>query len=187
MSPSLNLNHGHTLEWLLELQGLYADYAAALDDRRYADWVDLFADDCSYRLQARENHDRGLPLCTLHFESKGMLRDRIYGIENTLFHQPYYQRHVIGPLRLVQASARATPLESMPTQPDSAQPVPESMPVQVEANYSVFRTRRNELTEVFNVGRYIDRVVREGGRLKFADKHVVFDSEMIPNSIIYPL
>ena len=44
----------------------------------------------------RENHERGFPLATLAFESKGMLRDRVYGIEETLFHDPYYQRHVVG-------------------------------------------------------------------------------------------
>ena len=151
----------------VQINTLYAQYAQALDERRYADWIELFAETSSYRLQPRENHDRGLPLCTMALESKGMLRDRIYGVENTLFHQPYYQRHLIGPLR-VEAS-------------DAAQAW------HVQGNYSVYRTRRNELSEVFNVGRFIDRVVREDGVLKFADKLVVFDSEMIPNSIIYPI
>lgn len=153
---------------LAEINELYAEYAAALDESRYQDWIALFAEECSYRLQPRENFDRGLPLCTLAFESKGMLRDRIYGIENTLFHQPYYQRHVIGPARLLGV-------------------VPEANGWRSEAHYSVFRTRRNELSEVFNVGRYRDHIVRVDGRLLFADKHVVFDSEMIPNSIIYPI
>ena len=88
-----------------ELDALYADYAAALDEARYDDWIALFTDDCEYRLQPRENHERGLPLATLAFESKGMLRDRIYGITTTLFHAPYAQRHVIGPLR-VRATGR---------------------------------------------------------------------------------
>lgn len=153
---------------LAEINELYADCSAALDERRYQDWIGLFTEDCSYRLQPRENFDRGLPLCTLAFESKGMLRDRIYGIENTLFHQPYYQRHVIGPARLLGDDVAADGWRT-------------------EANYSVFRTRRHELSEVFNVGRYIDRIVRIEGRLLFAEKHVVFDSEMIPNSIIYPI
>ena len=152
---------------LLELNALYAEYAAALDERRYTDWVALFAESCSYRLQPRENFDRQLPLCTLSFESKGMLLDRVYGIENTLFHQPYYQRHLIGPMSIRPGQAA-----------DSWR---------IQANYSVFRTRRNEMSEVFSVGRYIDQVVRENGELRFSDKHVVFDSEMIPNSIIYPI
>jgi salicylate 5-hydroxylase small subunit len=143
----------------------YAEYAAALDECRYSDWIDLFLDECSYTLKPRENHDRGLPLATLAFESKGMLRDRIYGIEQTLYHQPYYQRHLIGPLRVRQLDTGW----------------------RVETNYCVFRTRRNELSEVFNAGRYIDRVVRVDGVIRIAEKLVVFDSEMIPNSVIYPI
>jgi len=155
-----------------ELDALYADHAAALDDGRYDDWVDLFADDCEYLLQPRENFDRGLPLATLAFESKGMLRDRVYGITRTLFHAPYYQRHVIGPLRVLSASSAEG-----------------GDVLEVQAPYAVFRTRLHELSEVFSVGRSIDRVVRDAadGRLRFARRHVVFDSELIPNSIIYPI
>ena len=57
----------------------------------------------------------------------------------------------------------------------------------VEANYAVFRTKLSELTQVFNVGRYRDTVVRTEQGLKFAAKLCVYDSEMIPNSIIYPI
>lgn len=56
-----------------------------------------------------------------------------------------------------------------------------------EANYSVFRTKLSELSTVFNVGRYIDVVVRTAEGLRFASRLVVYDSEMIPNSIIYPI
>ena len=80
----------------LALTRLYADYALAVDSGQWELWPDFFADDCSYRLQPRENYDRGFPLCTLAFSSKGMLRDRVYGIKETLFHDPYYQRHVVG-------------------------------------------------------------------------------------------
>jgi salicylate 5-hydroxylase small subunit len=161
-----------------ELDALYADYGAALDDRRYDDWLDLFTEDCSYLLQPRENFDRGLPLATLSFESKGMLRDRVYGITQTLFHAPYYQRHLIGPLRLTANGAGAAPAAADGT-----------WQVAVEAPYAVFRTRLHQISEVFNVGRYLDMVVRErpGGRLRFAAKRAIFDSEMIPNSIIYPI
>ena len=145
---------------------LYADYAAAVDSGDWNLWPEFFVDACSYRLVPRENHDRGFPLATLSFESKGMLRDRVYGIRETLFHDPYYQRHVVG-APLVR-SVDADRIES-------------------EANYAVFRTKLNELSTVFNVGRYVDRVVRTPAGLKFESRLVVYDSEMIPNSIIYPI
>jgi len=40
---------------------------------------------------------------------------------------------------------------------------------------------------VFNVGRYLDTVVRTQAGLKFASRVCIYDTEMIPNSIIYPI
>jgi salicylate 5-hydroxylase small subunit len=40
---------------------------------------------------------------------------------------------------------------------------------------------------VFNVGRYLDTVVRTEAGWRFAARLCVYDSEMIPNSIIYPV
>jgi salicylate 5-hydroxylase small subunit len=150
----------------LEVEDLYARYIACLDQRRYDEWPDFFSEECVYRLQPRENFDRGLPLCTLAFESRGMLRDRVYGITQTLFHQPYYQRHLVSGLAILAV---------------------EEGVVAAEANYLVVRTRKNEPSEVFNCGRYFDRIVREDGVLRFREKLAVFDSELIPNSIIYPI
>ena len=146
---------------------LYARYASALDAADWDAWPEFFTEDCSYRLQPRENHERGFPLATLSFESKAMLRDRVYGIRETLYHDPYYQRHVVGtPLVREVVDGR----------------------IHCEANYAVFRTKLSQLTTVFNVGRTIDEVVRmPDGSLKFASRLVVYDSEMIPNSIIYPI
>jgi salicylate 5-hydroxylase small subunit len=119
-----------------------------------------------YRLQPRENHERGFPLATLSFTSKGMLKDRVYGIKETLFHDPYYQRHVVG-----------TPVVR------SVEPGR----LKCEANYAVLRTKLSDASTVFNVGRYIDTVVRTPQGLKFASRECIYDSEMIPNSIIYPI
>ena len=60
-------------------------------------------------------------------------------------------------------------------------------PSTCEANYAVFRTKLNELSTVFNVGRYLDEVVPTPNGLRFRSRTAVYDSEMIPNSIIYPI
>jgi salicylate 5-hydroxylase small subunit len=152
-------------DWLA-LNQLYADYASAVDSNHWDLWPDFFTDDCVYRLQPRENHERGFPLATLSFTSKGMLKDRVYGIQETLFHDPYYQRHVVG-APVVRESAEGR--------------------WRCEANYAVFRTKLSEVSTVFNVGRYLDTVVRTPAGLKFASRECIYDSEMIPNSIIYPI
>lgn len=153
-----------TWQALLRLQ---ADYAAAVDSGRWELWPDFFTADGVYKLQPRENHERGFPLATLAFDGQASLRDRVYGIKETLFHDPYYQRHVVG-----------APLVHGVGQDGS---------IRCEANYAVFRTKLNGMSTVFNVGRYLDRVVRTENGLKFAERYAIYDSEMIPNSIIYPI
>ena len=148
------------------VEDLYARYVKCLDAADFAAWPEFFIDDCTYKVQARENYDRKLPLAIIALESRAMLQDRVFGITTTLYHQPYYQRHIVSSFLIEeQAGGR----------------------IGVEANYAVFRTKQNNLTEVFNTGRYHDVLVRGSGGLKFRDKLCVYDSELIPNSLIYPI
>jgi salicylate 5-hydroxylase small subunit len=150
----------------MALSRLYADYALAVDSGHWDLWPEFFTEQCVYKLIPRENHERGFPLCTLSFTSKGMLKDRVYGIQETLYHDPYYQRHVVGApvVRRVEGEC-----------------------IHAEANYAVFRTKLDKQSTVFNVGRYIDTIVKTPEGLKFAERLCVYDSEMIPNAIIYPI
>ena len=150
----------------LALTQLYADYALAVDSGHWDLWPEFFTEQGIYKLQPRENFERGFPLSTLSFTSKGMLKDRVYGIQETLYHDPYYQRHVVG----------APVVRSV-----------EEGRIHAEANYAVFRTKLDKASTVFNVGRYIDTIVLTSEGLKFAERLCIFDSEMIPNSIIYPI
>jgi salicylate 5-hydroxylase small subunit len=150
----------------LEIEDLHARYAACVDSGDIAGWPEFFIEDCIYRIIPRENYERGLPLATLSFESKGMLRDRVYAATQTLFHQPYYQRHVMSGLRILGQEGDG---------------------VRCEASYLVIRTKRAEPSEVFNTGRYLDKLVRVDGELKFAERLCIFDSELIATSIIYPI
>ena len=150
----------------LAIQQLYADYAIAVDSGQWDLWPEFFTEKCVYKLQPRENHERGLPLATLFLTSKAMLKDRVYGITETIFHDPYYQRHVVGaPMVRQVADGR----------------------IHSEANYAVFRTKLDKESTVFNVGRYIDTIVPTPEGLKFAERLCVYDSEMIPNALIYPI
>ncbi|EON19192.1 salicylate-5-hydroxylase small oxygenase component [Cupriavidus sp. GA3-3] len=148
------------------LLSLFADYTRAVDNGDWDRWPEFFTEDCLYRVQPRENHERGLPLATLSLESKGMLKDRIYGIRETLFHDPYYQRHIVGAPLIREADGDR---------------------IVAETNYAVLRTKPDQMTDVYNVGRYLDTVVRTPAGLRFASRICVFDSEMIPNSLIYPI
>ena len=151
---------------LLALHELYSDYAAALDARELARWPDFFTEDGVYKLQSRENFDRGLPLATLAFESRGMLKDRVYGAAETIYHDPYVQRHIVGLPRLLAREGEV---------------------LRCEASYLVIRTKRDAMPEILSVGRYLDRIVATPEGLRLAERLVIFDNDLIPNSIIDPI
>ena len=149
-----------------QVDRLNADYAAALDDKRFDDWPGFFVEDGHYKVQARENFDRGLPLALIALESRGMMKDRVYGITQTIYHGPYYMRHVLSPARLLSDAGGC---------------------IAAQANYAVFRTRPGDSSEVYNVGRYIDEIVRTEAGLRFRSRLCVYDSEMVLYSLIYPI
>jgi salicylate 5-hydroxylase small subunit len=168
--PTVNDDSLRSLQLHHAIDRFNADYAATLDERRFDEWPGCFTEHARYWVQARENFDRGLPRALLALESQGMLRDRIYGASQTIYHGPYYTRHVISPARITQAGAG--------TQDD---------PVRAEANYAVFRTRPGSISEVYNVGRYIDAFVHTEAGWKLQERRCVYDSEMVLNSLIYPI
>ena len=153
-----------------EIDQLNAAYAAALDERRFNDWPEFFAQDGRYQLQSRENFDRKLPLCLMDLESRAMMQDRVVGITQTIYHAPYYTRHVLSPAQVLSEAGGV---------------------VHTQTHYAVFRTKPGAsgegTSEVFSVGRCMDELVRVDGALKFKLRRVVYDSEMILNSVIYPI
>jgi salicylate 5-hydroxylase small subunit len=150
----------------LEIDQLNAAYAAALDERRFDEWPGFFTEDGRYRVQARENFDRGLPLALIDLESQGMMKDRVYGITQTIYHGPYYTRHVVSPAQVLGERGDL---------------------VRARTHYAVFRTRPGDASEVYNVGRYLDEIVRTPAGLRLASRHCIYDSEMVLNSLIYPV
>ena len=150
----------------LELDELYAAYAACLDDGALEAWPEFFTDDCRYAIVPRENYDRGLPLAVMRCESRGMLVDRVAALRRASVYAPRALRHLVSGIRITAA--------------DEAE-------VRAQANYAVLQTLPDEETRVFNAGRYIDRLVREAGTLKFRERLCVYDSILVPGSLVYPL
>jgi salicylate 5-hydroxylase small subunit len=149
-----------------ELLNLYSDYAMVCDSADWEKWPDFFVEDGTYRLQPRENFEQGLPLCLLALESKNMIKDRVYGVKETMYHDPYYQRHIVGTPRIVSVDGDR---------------------IISEANYTVIRTKFDGDSTILSVGYYHDEIVRTPDGLKLKSRLCVYDSEMIANSIIYPI
>src|SRR5262245_12512265 len=142
MTTSDNFRQLSRRELRLELEALYADYVACLDEERFEEWPEFFTDDATYRIIPRENFERGLPIAALHGESKGYLQDRVVAIRQTSVYAPRYFRRLLSNIRILG------------WQPDW---------LEVHVNYAVFETLRDELTRVFSVGRCRDKRVEWRG------------------------
>ena len=99
-------------------------------------------------------------------ESKGYLMDRVRGVKETSMYAPRFMRHIISAARITDRSAKH---------------------IEAEANYAVFRTLTDEDTQVFSTGRYVDELVIENRALKFQKRLCIYDTTLIPNSLVYPL
>ncbi len=150
----------------LQLSALLSKSAHLLDSNDLSIWPDLFMPDGRYKLQSRENFDAGLPLCIMDYESQGMLRDRIYGVQQTIYHDPYSQRHVCSAPLISSFSEHR---------------------IECESSYIVTRTQRDNMPQIISTGRYIDVIVVDGSLLKFSSRTAVYDNDLLPNSVIKPI
>ena len=150
-----------------ELEELNAVYAEALDDGPLERWPELFTEHCLYQIIPRENEQLGLPLAIMRCESRDMLKDRVTAIRETMMYEPRYLRHHVTNLRVRDR--------------DGAR-------VDAVANFSVIEVLPDELPRILICGRYLDWIVRDvDGAWRFGQRRCVYDSTLVPNSIIYPV
>jgi 3-phenylpropionate/cinnamic acid dioxygenase small subunit len=147
------------------IRDFYDDYYNALDDVRLDDWPAFFTEDCTYRVIPRENYEAGLTLCTIYAESRGMLTDRVMGITRTQMYAPRYYRRFPGPIRIVSQAPDGT---------------------RTRHNLLVVQTRVDKQSEIVLSAVCHDVLVIDRDRPRLRERVVAFDSEMIPNSLIYP-
>ena len=148
------------------LSDLMAEYGMALDEDRLEDWVELFDEQCDYRVVTRENVAQGLPNVLIWCDNKNMLRDRVESYRHVNEYNPHYDRHVIGPVRLLgEKDGVAT----------------------FDASYSLFQTDLEGASRLFSVGRYrVEALVKDGGaRLKSVT--VVADTGLVPSLLATPI
>ena len=148
-----------------EIEDFNTAYADCLDDGDINQWPSFFTEDCVYKIIARENWDQGLPLATLFAEGRGGLVDRTVAVTKTTVFRKRYLRHFITNTRI-----RAV----------------EGNTIKAEANFQVLETTTDEYTKVLSTGRYIDTFLRVGGALKLKERVCLYDSEMVPATIVYP-
>jgi len=98
--------------------------------------------------------------------SRTAMLDRIVAIGQSEDYEPHVQRHTISNFRVQAASERE---------------------LRVQANFQILRTFPDRRTEYFVSGSYSDRIAIASGRLNFREKICVLDSDIPPDSLVYPI
>jgi anthranilate 1,2-dioxygenase small subunit len=175
MSAMLDIRHpaanDRRLDALLlwhEVEQFNAAYAAALDEQRLFDWVDMFTEDAHYNNLSRENADNNLPVGLIYCENKNMLHDRAFALQNTAMFAPRYLRHIIGNLQVLGEETNGE--------------------FRARANYVVLQVLydRPEAT-LHQVGVYYDRFRRVNSVLKLAERKCVYDNLLVDNALCLPV
>jgi len=150
----------------LELETLYADYAACLDSDALERWPEFFIEHCHYRVTSAENYEAGLPIGLMYATSQNMLHDRVSALRQANIYEPQRYRHLISGVRIEREATGV---------------------LDVTANFLVVRTMQDGGMILFAAGRYVDRVERTPTGWKFARKDVVLDSRQIDTLLAIPL
>jgi anthranilate 1,2-dioxygenase small subunit len=150
-----------------EVDQFNAAYAAALDEQRLADWVEMFTDDAFYVVISRENADKGMPVGLIWCDSKAMIHDRAFATEKTAMFAPRYLRHIVGNLQVLGEADGV---------------------IRARANYVVMQVLYDRPeAKLHQVGVYHDAFRRIGGALKLAERRCVYDNLLVDNALCLPV
>jgi len=144
---------------------MLADYAEAIDDGALERWPGFFTGDGEYHIITRESHEAGLPVGIMYCGSRGMMEDRVQALRTANIYEPHAYRHLLGRPRIQRSAEEFA----------------------VRSNMCVFRIAQNGETVVFATGRYLDRVVEDGGALRLRSRQVVLDSRRVDILLVLPL
>jgi 3-phenylpropionate/cinnamic acid dioxygenase small subunit len=155
-----------TAEMRLDVQELYFRYAECLDGGRIQQWPEFFLDSCTYRVTTRRSLRMGAEGDIMSLASKTSMRDRIVAIGQSEDYEPHVQRHIVSNFRVQAASEEE---------------------LRVQANFQILRSFPDRQTEYFVSGCYNDRIAIAGARLNFKEKLCILDSDVPPDSLVYPI
>jgi anthranilate 1,2-dioxygenase small subunit len=157
---------GDAIDLRLEVADLFARYAESLDDGRFGEWPDFFAEAGTYRVTTRENHEAGLPLSIIYCDGRAMMQDRISALQTANIYEPHVYCHMTSGLRVLEASKTT---------------------ISVRSSFSILRTMADGDTSTFACGRSFDVLSYEAAKLVFKERLLVLDSRQIHTLLVIPL
>lgn len=149
-----------------QLHVLQDQYINTLDNDRLEAWPTLFTEDCLYEIVPKENADMGLPIGIIYCNNQKMLRDRVVSLRNANIFEEHSYRHMTSGLCVV-------------AQKDGV--------IETESNYVVIQTRTNGESNVYQAGRYYDKVVRTDAGLRYQSKRVIYDTSRVQTLLATPI
>ena len=155
-----------TAELRLDVEEFYARYVECLDGGRLQQWPEFFLESCVYRITTRRNLRLGPDQDLVALSTRVAMMDRIVAIGQSEDYEPHMLRHFVSNFRIQAASESE---------------------LRAQANFQILRTFPERPTEYFVSGSYSDRIAISAGRLHFREKICVLDSDVPPDSMVYPL
>lgn len=155
-----------------QVRALQRRYVTAVDNGRLADWVSLFAPECSYIVTTRENVERGLPLALVHDDSADRVHDRVVYIEKVWkgHINNYRQRHILSDPHVVGIGDG------------------DGDTVRVRQSFAVYLSEPTVAgSRLLATGEYEDEVIFVDGGPRYRTKRVVLDADVLPRYFVHPL
>lgn len=152
----------------LRVESFLYEYAALLDEERFAEWPDLFDESaCRYEVLSRENVDLGLPVPIMSGYSHGMVRDRVAMlVQGTL---TYRKMRLLRQVSNVRATAG------------------DDGSIHAQACVTVFQSDEEGVSSLYLVGRYRAKLRDAGGSFRLTAMSVVLDSFGIDTMLAVPV
>jgi 3-phenylpropionate/cinnamic acid dioxygenase small subunit len=159
-----------TIETLLKIEALQMRYAKALDRRDMKAWAECFgATEAHYECNSRENVDAGFRLAMMLADNPRRIQDQVKAVDEVWAgtFQDYFTRHIFQRLECRELTAGR---------------------FAVESNFIVtFTNGQDGDTRLLVTGEYQDEVLFEEGLARFASRKAIFDCNVVPRYLVYPI
>jgi 3-phenylpropionate/cinnamic acid dioxygenase small subunit len=162
---------------LAEVSAFLHDEALALDERRWSDWLALFALDCEYWVPAWKNEDEQTSnprreLSLIYYGARAGLEDRVWRVES----RRSVASAVLPRTQHLISNVRVTGMRELP----GVEGVGE---IDVRCEWTVHQYLPKERTVELFFGRYEQRLIRGSEGLRIGRKKIVLLNDYLPARI----
>jgi anthranilate 1,2-dioxygenase small subunit len=148
-----------------DIVAFHTEYCSVLDRGDLEQWPLFFTEDALYRITGRENAELDLPVGLVYCEGRAMMHDRAVAIARTQMFAPRYNLHMIGQVRVEAEDAGV---------------------ITAQTPFLLIQTLVEGASTVHLAGCYHDRFVKVDGQLLLAERHVIHDTNILANDLVYP-